>query len=233
MRDTPSGLQPVEASAGALFADALEHCSRRTGERPEAVLERLCDCDPETHGAFRYALAKGLGEYLGGLGVAFRAVYVYGSAMGETSSPCSDIDIILDLDHDTDRVDRLMRGLDVALVTQFRAFFPWAKGLTTLLDVRTVASGSKNARNSYSGGFSGLGASPVCLWRFPPGNTVASAKRPPGEPHPLARVDEELLHLERIVDVELDQAQHVDVALAPRIDADRLAKEGAVIAEDH
>lgn len=173
MRDSPSGLQPVEASAGALFADALEHCSRRTGERPEAVLDRLASRDPETHGTFRYALAKGLGEYLGGLGVAFRAVYVYGSAMGETSSPCSDIDMIVDLDHDTDRVDRLMRGLDIALVTQFRSLFPWAKGLTKLLDVRTVASRSNTGSNRYSGDFSGLGTAPVCLWRLPPETTGA------------------------------------------------------------
>jgi len=123
------------------------------------------------HGTFRYALAKGLGEYLGSLGVAFRAVYVYGSAMGETASPCSDIDIILDLDHDTDQVDRLVRGLDIAVVTQFRALFPWARELGSLLDVRIVASQLSHRRDSYSGGFSGLGTSLVCLWRVSPETT--------------------------------------------------------------
>ena len=171
MKGTPSGLQPVEASAGALFGRALEHCSRRTGERVEIVLERLQSCDPETHGTFRYALAKGLGEYLGSLGVPFRAVYVYGSAMGEASSPCSDIDIILDLDHDTDQVNRLMRGLDIALVTQFRALFPWAHRLTTLLDVRIVAAQPNQKKDRYSRGGSGLTTSPVCLWRVPPKTT--------------------------------------------------------------
>jgi len=179
MKGAPSGLQPVEASASALFGDALEHCSRRTGLRVDGVLDRLRSCDPEMHGTFRYALAKGIGAYLGSLGVAFRAVYVYGSAMGEASSPCSDIDIILDLDHDTDRVDRLMRGLDIALVTRFRALFPWARGLTTLLDVKTVVPDSNLRRNSYSGGFSGLGTSPVCLWRFPPETTGVLRKGDP------------------------------------------------------
>lgn len=171
MTETPSGLQPVEASAKELFSQALEHCSRRTGKHPESVLEQLRSRDPEMHGRFRYALAKSLGEYLGGLGVAFRAVYVYGSAMSETSSPCSDIDIILDLEHDTDRVDRLMRGLDIALVTQFRALFPWARKLGSLLDVRTVAAQPNHRRNRHSGGFSELGTSPVCLWRLAPETT--------------------------------------------------------------
>ena len=165
MKGKPSGLQPVEASAGALFGRAVEHCSRRSGESSETVLERLRSRDPQMHGTFRYALAKGLGEYLGSLGVAFRAVYVYGSAMGETSSPCSDIDIILDLEHDTDQVDRLVRGLDIALVTQFRALFVWARDLGSLLDVRTIASQPGRRSDTYSGGVSGSGTSPVCLWR--------------------------------------------------------------------
>jgi len=178
MTETPSGLQPVEAPASVLFADALAYCAKRSGEQPDAVLERLRSQDPEMHGTFRYALAKGLGGYLGSLGVAFRAVYVYGSAMGETSSPCSDIDIILDLDHESDRVDRLMRGLDIALVTQFRALFSWARELTSLLDVRIVATDTKMGRNLYTGGFSGMGTSPVCLWRVPPETGVLREEGP-------------------------------------------------------
>jgi len=168
MMDRPSGLQPAEISAAALFGGALAHCSRRTGERPEVVLDRLRAQNPETHGTFRYALAKGIAEYLGSLGAAFRAVYVYGSAMGAASSACSDIDIILDLDHDTDWVDRLMRRLDIALVTQFRALFPWAKRVTSLLDIRTASTRHRKTGDRYRGGFSGLGTSPVCLWRVPP-----------------------------------------------------------------
>ena len=187
MRDAPSGLLPVEISVGAFFDDALTHCGRRAGCSPEAVLDRLRGGDPEMHGTFRYALAKGLGAYLGSLGVPFRAVYVYGSAMGNASSPCSDIDIILDLDHPTDRVDRLMRGLDIALVTQFRALFPWARHLATLLDVKTVSVNEENGRNRYSGGFSGLGTSPVCLWRFPPETGVLQPEDPRRSPRVTAR----------------------------------------------
>jgi predicted nucleotidyltransferase len=168
MTETPSGLQPVEASAKALFLRALRHCARQSGESLHGVLDRLRACDLEMHGTFRYALAKGVAEYLGSLGVPFRAIYVYGSSMAEASSPCSDIDIVLDLDHEADEVDRLMHGLDIALVTQFRALFPWAHRLVSLLDVRSVAGRSENGRNDYSGEFSGLGTFPICLWRFTP-----------------------------------------------------------------
>jgi hypothetical protein len=186
MEETPSGLQPVEASAGALFSQALDHCSRRTGECAEVALARLRARDPEMHGTFRYALAKGLGEYLGNLGVPFRAVYVYGSAMGETSSPCSDIDIILDLEHDTDRVDRLMRGLDIALVTQFRSLFPWARNLSSLLDVRTVAAQPSQQKDRHSGGVSNLATPPVCLWRVPPKATGVLPPEGPRRPTPVS-----------------------------------------------
>jgi len=165
MKDSPSGLQPVEVSAAMLFDRAITHCARRKGESSDAVLERLRACDAETHATFRYALAKGIGEYLGSLGAAIRAVYVYGSAMGEASSPCSDIDIILDLDHDTDRIDRLMRGLDIALVTQFRALFPWAKRVRSLLDVRVVAANHRKTGERYCGDLLGARTAPICLWR--------------------------------------------------------------------
>ena len=165
MKDSPSGLQPVEVSAAMLFDRAIAHCARRTREGPNAVFERLRACDPETHATFRYALAKGIGEYLGSLGAAIRAVYVYGSAMGEASSPCSDIDMILDLDHNTDRIDRLMRGLDIALVTQFRALFPWAGRIRSLLDVRIVGAKQGKTGDRYCGDLLGSRTVPICLWR--------------------------------------------------------------------
>ncbi len=186
MKDRPSGLQPVEVSAAALFADALAHCAKRTGQDPDTVLERLRAGDPEAHGTFRYALAKGLGEYLGSLSVAFRAVYVYGSAMGEASSPCSDIDIILELDRPTDCVDRLIRGLDIALVTQFRTLFPWARELTSLLDVRTVGDRTGRTGDRFKAGLSGVGTFPVCLWRVPPENGGTVDGKGPRKPRPVS-----------------------------------------------
>ena len=182
MKDSPSGLQPVEISAALLFDQAIAHCARRARQSPNAVLERLRSRDPETHGTLRYALAKGLGEYLGSLGVAFRAVYVYGSAMGEASSPCSDIDIILDLDHDTDRVDRLMRGLDIALVTQFRALFPWAREIRSLLDIRVVARKQGKTGDRYCGYLLGSRTAPICLWRVRPASPGALYAEGPRRP---------------------------------------------------
>ena len=168
MRDRPSGLMPSELSPAALIDHALSHCAVKLTQPKAQVIQRLRSGDAEVHGTFRYALAKTIAGYLGTLGVPFRAVYVYGSAMGEVSSPCSDIDIILDLDHDSDRVQWLLRRLDIGLVTQFRALLPQARCLRSLLDVRVVTEHPCQATGRYMGGFSGLGTSPVCLWRVPP-----------------------------------------------------------------
>ena len=119
------------------------------------------------HSTLRYALAKELGHYLGGLGVAFLAIYVYGSAMTESSSPCSDIDVIVVVDRRRDEVDRLLRGLDLALVSRFRALFPRSSAMSSLLDAHIVEVGEHD-ENSDSAAFKGAFTRPVCLWRLPP-----------------------------------------------------------------
>ena len=166
MRETPSALLPVEASARRLFDQAIEHCRRREGKTREDTLERLRAGDVDVHSTLRYALAKELGQYLGGLGVAFHAIYVYGSAMTESSSPCSDIDVIVVVDRRRDEVDRLLRGLDLALVARFRALFPRSSAMPSLLDVHVVEAGEHD-ENSDGAAFMGAFTRPVCLWRLP------------------------------------------------------------------
>jgi hypothetical protein len=95
MQETPSALIPSEVPAEALLERAVAHCACRRRETPDEALAHLRAGDGEVHSAFRYALATELGSYLGGLGAAFHAIYVYGSAMGNSASPCSDIDILI------------------------------------------------------------------------------------------------------------------------------------------
>jgi len=102
-----------------------------------------------------------LGRYLGGLGVSFRAIYIYGSAMTESSSPCSDIDIIVVVDQRRDEVNRLLRGLDLALVSHLRSLSPQSSRMASLLDVRVVEQGQSPVDPSVIGPFT----RPVCLWR--------------------------------------------------------------------
>jgi hypothetical protein len=185
MSDRPSGLQPVEASAVELIQRALERCAQRSGETTDGVLERMRQGVPAAHGAFRYALAKELSAYLGRLGVPFRAVYVYGSAMTDAATAASDIDIIVDLEHDSDCVDRLLRGLDIALATQYRALVPRASRLGSLLDVRFVRAHAASRDMPYTGELFGGSAAPVCLWRTPSPRTASGPTRPVPEPRAL------------------------------------------------
>jgi predicted nucleotidyltransferase len=167
MIETPSALLPSEVSALSLFERALEHCRRRSGGDAASILERLSAGDPDVHATLRYALAKGVGEYLGRLGPPFRAVYVYGSAMTESASSCSDIDIIVVVDRDRDEIGRLLRGLDLALVARLRATVPGATRLRSLLDVRVVEAGTSSEDDRHGIPAPALQGRPVCLWRFP------------------------------------------------------------------
>jgi len=161
MRETPSSFVPVEASARQLFDRAIDHCRHRTGTTREATLERLRVGDVEQHATLRYALAKELGRYLGGLGVSFLAIYVYGSAMTESSSPCSDIDVIVVVDRHRDEVDRLLRGLDLAFVAYFRELSPRSSAMSSLLDVHVVEQDPSDGAPP-----GGPFTRPICLWRL-------------------------------------------------------------------
>jgi len=163
--ETPSGLLPSEAPAVALIERAIDRCARRRGELWESALERLRRGDPETHSSFRYALAKELGEYLGGLGVSFRALYVYGSAMGNTASLCSDIDILAVVERRRDEVVRLLLRIDLALSTGYRELLQGAPAPASLLDIHVVDASEEREGRGYGALLTGLGTCPVCLWR--------------------------------------------------------------------
>jgi hypothetical protein len=166
--ETPSGLLPSEAPAVALIERAIDRCARRRGEFSESTLERLRRGDPETHSSFRYALAKGLGEYLGGLGASFRALYVYGSAMGNAASPCSDIDLLIVVERRRDEVARLLLRIDLALATCYRELLQGAPAPASLLDVHVMDASEERERRGYGALLTGLGTCPVCLWRSSP-----------------------------------------------------------------
>lgn len=163
--ETPSGLLPCEAPAAALIGRAIDRCARRRGELAESTLERLRRGDPEAHSSFRYALAKELGEYLGGLGASFRALYIYGSAMRDAASLCSDIDILAVVERRRDEVARLLLRIDLALSTCYRELLRGAAAPLSLLDVHVVDAREERERQGYGALLTGYGTCPVCLWR--------------------------------------------------------------------
>jgi hypothetical protein len=165
--DTPSGLLPSEAPAAALMERAIAQCARRRGEPPDSLIEHLRRGDPEVHSLFRYALAKELGQYLGGLGASFRALYVYGSSMGAASSPCSDIDILAVVERRRDEVVRLFLRVDLALAACYRQLLHGAQAPASLLDVHILDAREERERRGYGALLTGLGTCPVCLWRAP------------------------------------------------------------------
>lgn len=162
---TPSGLLPSEAPGARLVEHAIARCSQRRREPADATLEQLRGGDLEAHSAFRYALAEDLGQYLGSLGVSFRALYVYGSTMGGTAAPCSDIDLLVVVERRRDEVLRLLFRIDLALATSYRELVGVASTLTSLLDIHVLDASEARDRRGYGALLLGTGTCPVCLWR--------------------------------------------------------------------
>jgi hypothetical protein len=136
------------------------------------MVARLRRGDPEAHSAFRYALAKEVGLYLGGLGACFRALYVYGRSMGDAASPCSDIDILAVVERRRDEVVRLLLRIDLALAACYRELLRGAPAPASLLDVHVADVEEERERRGYGALLTGLGTCPVCLWRVPRGTAV-------------------------------------------------------------
>ncbi len=166
--NTPSGLLAAELEAEVLLDRALVFCADRMHRSGDQVVQALREGEAEVHSTFRYAVAKGLGAYLGNLGCDFRAFYLYGSAMNGEAGIASDIDLIIVVEHKLDQVRRLLQRLDLALVTSYRSLLGLTSGPVTLLDVHLVDVEERKMRHGYGAVLCSSETSPVCLWRLSP-----------------------------------------------------------------
>ncbi len=163
--NTPSGLLAAELEAEALLDRALMFCADRMHRSADQVIQALQEGEPEVHSTFRYAIANGLGAYLGNLGCDFRAFYLYGSAMNGNAGIASDIDLIIVIEHKLDQVCRLLQRLDLALVTSYRSLLGLVSGPVGLLDVHLVDVEEREMRHGYGAVLCSSETSPICLWR--------------------------------------------------------------------
>ena len=173
---TPSGLVASEMPNGILLEQALEVCSHRYGLSAEAVLLRLEEGDREMHSTFRYGLAKGLSAYLASLGSVFQEVYVYGSSIGESSTPASDIDVIVVVEKRRDEIINLLKRLDFSLTCHYRRLVGLKKTPASLLDIHVIERKEQAERCGYGAVIDGLHTRPICLWRSDPAIAGASHK---------------------------------------------------------
>ena len=177
--NTPSGLLTAELQAEVVLNRAVRFCADRMYATPNRVLRRLQLGEPEPHSTLRYAVAKGIGEYLKDLGCGFRAVYLYGSAMNGDAGICSDIDLIVVVEHKLDQVSNLLQRLDLALVVSYRTLLRSARGPTALLDVHIVDVEQERRSDGYGAVLCSPETSPVCLWRSSPEASGAPVSQGP------------------------------------------------------
>jgi len=165
--DRPSGLLGSELQPRPVLERACAECARHLGIHKDAVHERLSGGDRPVHSAFRYALAKAIAAHLGGLGTAFRGVYIYGSAAGETAGPGSDIDVIVVVDHRCAEAERVIRLLNRGFSRGYRAATGFT-GPVDLLDVHVVDRDEESEGRGYGAVLRDPWTAPLCLWRATP-----------------------------------------------------------------
>jgi len=163
--NTPSGLLAAELEAEVLLDRALMFCADRMHRSVDQVIQAAREGETEVHSTLRYAVAKGLGTYLGSLGCDFRAFYLYGSAMNGDAGIASDIDLIIVVKHKLDQVSRLLQRLDLALTTSYKSLLGLTPGPGKLLDVHLVDIEEREMRHGYGAVLCSSETSPVCLWR--------------------------------------------------------------------
>jgi predicted nucleotidyltransferase len=168
-----------ELPNGILFEEALDACAHRYGLSAEAVLLQLEAGDRQMHSTFRYGLAKGLSRYLASLGSIFHEVYVYGSAIGESANPASDIDVIAVVERRRDEIANLLKRVDLSLTCHYRQLVGLKRSPASLLDIHVVERREQAERSGYGAVLEGLHTRPICLWRSDPANLGASRKGGP------------------------------------------------------
>lgn len=181
---TPSGLLPAEVPGAILFEQALEVCSHCFGLSVEGVLRRLEEGDRGMHSTFRYGLAQSLSGYLAGLGSVFHEVYVYGSSIGESSNPASDIDVIVVVEKMRDEIANLLKRIDLSLTCQYRRLIGLERDPASLLDIHVIDRIEQAKRSGYGAVIAGLHTRPICLWRSNPVTSGAQRKESPNGSHP-------------------------------------------------
>lgn len=178
--EAPSGLLSSELVIAPVLERALEQCARRSNVDREAVLDLILRGDPQTHSAFRYALAKEVASYLGGLGVPFRGVYVHGSVITDSAGPGSDLDVIVVVDRRCAEADRVIRLVNLALTSGYRRLTGFCS-LSSLLDVHVVDLEEEREGRGFGAVLHSSWTAPLCLWRGGPARSGAL------EPYPTRR----------------------------------------------
>ncbi len=164
----PSAFLPPEIRGIAVVTDALSECARRIGCGDDDFLDRLSRGDHASHSQLRYATAKRLAEHLGRLGGGMCGVFVYGSTMTDQAVACSDIDLLVVLEHKSDQAVALIGRIDLALSAGFRSVLPACRTPDSLLDVHLLDVDEVQTRRGYGAVLNSVQANPVCLWRTTP-----------------------------------------------------------------
>lgn len=156
-----------------LFEKAVGYCCEKAGVGAETVRQWLEGGDPWTHSTFRYALARGLGAYLG-RNFRVTGAYLYGSTMYDQAGMNSDVDMIVcvplpngESGGNTNGHSKLLRfieDIDREVLDRYKALIKDGVERRFLIDAHIVDEGAIVSRRGYGAIVSSLDAKPVRVW---------------------------------------------------------------------
>ena len=92
-------------------------------------------------------------------------MHVYGSSIGQTANPASDIDVLLVVEHERDEIIRFLKWLDLSLTTCYRQLVGLKREPKSLLDIHLINRNEQTERVGPGALLSGLHTRPICLMR--------------------------------------------------------------------
>jgi len=135
-----------------LVQQALDFCVGKNTKLTdrESVVSMLLKKDSWTHSTFRYALAKGICQYLGIHYGELEEVYLTGSTLENRAQFTSDIDLIIKTKRNSEAVVNTLRRLDNDIMIYYRSILgQQVKRMHRILDVELIPlqKGEKSEKN--------------------------------------------------------------------------------------
>lgn len=161
----PSSSLGLSVDIANMFRQAIRYCAEKLKIEPEEAVELVCQDDKSANSYLRYALAKQLCGYLGGLGDTFKSIYIHGSAVKGISGSTSDIDMILLVNKKVDELAILLAKLNLLISKYYQLVMgEKTRGMQEMLDIKIIDEKDVFYRRGYGSVVTSIHVSPIKIW---------------------------------------------------------------------
>lgn len=141
------------------FCCAMEHLTEKS------FFKALKNGKEDIHSRLRYALAKGISNYLGKIDENLESVYVYGSTANDNARLSSDIDLIVKVKSKNGSTGKALKILDSCLLINYKILMADDQvRMSYMLDVHMIDESDVQQRNRYGSLLSFSHTAPIKVW---------------------------------------------------------------------